>query len=91
MLQARKQHIPKGKGVQTSSVSANSESPRTPCGSRPSKPSGCESHNMSAAARAADMFILHHVFMLIFIALWTVIPHYGTILMPSLCYFTRFT
>ena len=51
VLQARKQRIPKG--VQTSSVSANSERPRTPCRSRPSKPSGSESHNMSAAANSA--------------------------------------
>jgi hypothetical protein len=28
---------------------------------------------------------------LIFIALWAVITHYGTILMPFLSYFTRFT
>jgi len=38
-----------------------------------------------------DMSILHHVFMLIFIALWTVISHYSAILMPFLSYFTRFT
>ena len=38
-----------------------------------------------------DTSILHHAFMLIFIALWTVISHYGTILMPFLSYFTRFT
>ena len=37
-----------------------------------------------------DTSISHHVFM-IFIALWTVISHYGTILMPFLFYFTRFT
>ena len=30
LLQVRKQHIPKGKGVQTSSVSTNSEHPHTP-------------------------------------------------------------
>jgi len=29
--------------------------------------------------------------MLIFIALWAIITHYGTILMPFLSYFTRFT
>ena len=50
VLQARKQRIPKG--VQTSSVSANSERPRTPCRSRPSKPSASESLNMSAAANS---------------------------------------
>ena len=38
-----------------------------------------------------DRSILHHAFMLIFIALWAVITHYGTILMPFLSYFTRFT
>ena len=51
VLQARKQRIPKG--VQTSFVFDNSERPRTPCRSRPSKPSGSESHNMSAAANSA--------------------------------------
>ena len=51
VIQARKQRIPKG--VQTSSVSANSEHPLTPCRSRPSKPSGSESHNMPAAANSA--------------------------------------
>jgi hypothetical protein len=40
----------KGKVVQKSSVSANSEHPDTPCRSKPSKASGSESHNMSAAA-----------------------------------------
>ena len=34
---------------------------------------------------------LHHAFISIFIALWTIISHYGTILMPFLSYFTRFT
>ena len=38
-----------------------------------------------------DTSILHNSFMLIFIALWVVITHYGTILMPFLSYFTRFT
>jgi hypothetical protein len=38
-----------------------------------------------------DTSILHHAFMLIFIALWAVITHYGTVLMPFLSYFTRFT
>ena len=37
-----------------------------------------------------DTSILHHVFMLIFIALWTVIIHCGTIFMPFLSYFARF-
>ena len=40
----------KGKVVQKSSVSANSEHPGTPCRSKPSKASGSESHNMSTAA-----------------------------------------
>ena len=35
--------------------------------------------------------ILHHAFISIFIALWAVITHYVTILMPILSYFTRFT
>jgi hypothetical protein len=38
-----------------------------------------------------DMSILHHAFILIFIALWAVITHYRTILMPFRSYFTRFT
>ena len=38
-----------------------------------------------------DTSILHHAFILIFIALWAVIKHYVTILMPILSYFTRFT
>ena len=38
-----------------------------------------------------DMSILHHAFISIFIALWAVITHYVTILMPFLSYFTRFT
>ena len=38
-----------------------------------------------------DTSILHHAFILIFIALWVVITHYVTILMPFLSYFTRFT
>ena len=37
-----------------------------------------------------DTSILHHAFMLIFIALWTVIILGGTILMPFLSYFARF-
>lgn len=44
VLQPRKEQD-KGKGVQTSFVSANSERPRTPCRSRPSKPTGSESQN----------------------------------------------
>ena len=40
---------------------------------------------------APDTSILHHAFILIFIALWAVITHYVTILMPILSYFTRFT
>ena len=38
-----------------------------------------------------DTSILHHAFILIFIALWAVITCYVTILMPFLSYFTRFT
>ena len=38
-----------------------------------------------------DTSILHHALILIFIALWAVITHYVTILMPFLSYFTRFT
>ncbi len=38
-----------------------------------------------------DTSILHHAFMLIFIALWAVIALHGTILMPFLSYFIRFT
>ena len=38
-----------------------------------------------------DTSILHHAYMLIFIALWAVITRYVTILMPFLSYFTRFT
>ena len=38
-----------------------------------------------------DTSILHHAFISIFIALWAVITHYFTILMPILSYFTRFT
>ena len=33
-----------------------------------------------------DMSILHHAFISIFIALWAVITHYVTILMPILSY-----
>ena len=38
-----------------------------------------------------DTSIFHHAFISIFIALWAVITHYVTILMPILSYFTRFT
>ena len=38
-----------------------------------------------------DTSILHHAFISIFIALWAVITHYVTILMPILSYFTRIT
>ena len=38
-----------------------------------------------------DTSILHHAFISIFIALWTVISLYITILMAILSYFTRFT
>ena len=38
-----------------------------------------------------DTSILHHAFISIFIALWAVITHYVTILMPILSYFTRLT
>ena len=38
-----------------------------------------------------DTSILHHAFISIFIALWTVISLYVTILMASLSYFTWFT
>ena len=38
-----------------------------------------------------DTSILHHAFISIFIALWAIITHYVTILMPILSYFTRFT
>ena len=48
----------KGKDVQKSSVPANSKRPDTPCRSKPSKASGSESHNMSAAASCAAGRIL---------------------------------
>ena len=38
-----------------------------------------------------DTSILKHAFISIFIALWAVVTHYVTILMPILSYFTRFT
>ena len=43
----------KGKGVQKSSASANSERPGTPCRSRPSRVSGSASNNMSGATSSA--------------------------------------
>ena len=52
VLQPRNEHD-KGKDVQKTSVSANSERPGTPCRSKPSKASGSESHNMSAVASCA--------------------------------------
>ena len=38
-----------------------------------------------------DTSILHHAFLSIFIALWAIITHCVTILMPILSYFIRFT
>ena len=38
-----------------------------------------------------DTSILHHAFISIFVALWAIITHYVTILMPFLSYFARFT
>ena len=38
-----------------------------------------------------DTSILRHASISIFIALWAVITHYVTILMPIFSYFTRFT
>ena len=35
--------------------------------------------------------ILHDAFISMFIALWAILTHYVTILMPILSYFTRFT
>ena len=40
---------------------------------------------------SSDTSILHHAFISILIALWDVITHYVTILMPILSYFTGFT
>jgi hypothetical protein len=48
VLQRRPERV-KENGVQTSSVSANSQRPDTPCRSTPSKASGSESKNMPAA------------------------------------------
>ena len=42
------------------------------------------------AMLVTDTSILHHAFISIFIALWAVITHYVTILMPFLSYFIRF-
>ena len=44
-----------------------------------------------AISHDSDTSILHHAFISVFIALWVVITHYVTILMPILSYFTRFT
>ena len=52
VLQPRNEHD-KGKDVQKTSVSANSERPGTPCRSKPSKATGSESHNMYAEASCA--------------------------------------
>ena len=57
---------------------------------------GCNSNNFILNIRNYSKFIpdtsiLHHAFISIFIALWAVITHYVTILMPILSYFTRFT
>ena len=47
---------------------------------------------MKASKRlGSDTSILHHAFISIFIALWAVITHSVTILMPILSYFTSFT
>ncbi|KAE8798740.1 hypothetical protein D1007_25921 [Hordeum vulgare] len=53
VLQPRAERV-KGKGVQTSSVCANSQHPGTPCRSTPSKASGSWSHNMPAANCGSD-------------------------------------
>ena len=47
--------------------------------------------NFNFCLETVDTTIWHHAFILIFIALWAVITHYVTILMPILSYFTRFT
>jgi hypothetical protein len=60
VVQARAQQV-KGKGVQTSSISANSQHPDTPCRLTPSKASGSESHNMPAANCVADSAAASHV------------------------------
>ena len=44
-----------------------------------------------ASNMSCDTSILHHAFILIFIALWAVIIRYVTLIMPILSYFTRFT
>ncbi|KAE8818050.1 hypothetical protein D1007_04151 [Hordeum vulgare] len=53
VLQPRVERV-KGKGVQTSSVCANSQHPGTPCRSTPSKASGSWSHNMPATNCGSD-------------------------------------
>ena len=45
---------------------------------------------MRSKLGGVDTSIVHHAFISIFIALWAVITHYVTILMPILSYFTRF-
>ena len=45
---------------------------------------------MRSKLGGVDTPILHHAFISIFIALWTVISLYVTILMAILSYFTRF-
>ena len=47
--------------------------------------------HMDLLFKILDTSILHHAFISIFIALWAVIKHYVTTLMPILSYFTRFT
>ena len=46
---------------------------------------------MRSKLGGVDTSILHHAFILIFIALWAIITHYVTILMAILSCFTRFT
>ena len=50
-----------------------------------------EPTNYEEAMTSPDTSILHHAFILIFIALRAVIRYYISILMPILSYFTRFT
>uniref|UniRef100_M8BQM1 PB1 domain-containing protein n=1 Tax=Aegilops tauschii TaxID=37682 RepID=M8BQM1_AEGTA len=50
-----------------------------------------EDEDLAAVEWDPDTSILHHAFISIFIALWAVITHYVTILMPILSYFARFT
>ena len=60
VLQPRAERA-KGKGVQTSSVCANSQHPGTPCRSTPSKASGSWSHNMPAANSGSDSAVASRV------------------------------